>query len=118
MLAHAASLGLGLLKAPLPIELLLHLPLHQRLAQLLDQPIGLSPDRPAPPRGLQVPLDREGKLAFASSPGTRCVARGDSPRGAHGHVVLAAVAADGVAAGGAPGGVASEPCGACGSARL
>ena len=56
MLAHAATLGLALLKVPLT----------------------------------------NGKLCFASNPSTRCVARGDSPRGAHGHVVLAAVASDGV----------------------
>ena len=44
---------------------------------------------------LKVPLTN-GKLGFASNPSTRCIARGDSPRGAHGHVVLAAVAPDGV----------------------
>ena len=56
MLAHAATLGLSLLKVPLT----------------------------------------NGKLGFASNPSTRCLVRGDSPRGAHGHVVLAAVAPDGV----------------------
>ena len=56
MMAHAATLGLSLLKVPLT----------------------------------------NGKLGFASNPSTRCLARGDSPRGAHGHVVLAAVAPDGV----------------------
>ena len=49
MLAHAASLGLSLIKVPLT----------------------------------------DGRFAFPSVPRTRCLARGDSPRGAHGHVVLA-----------------------------
>ena len=56
MLAHAAQLGLSLLKIPLA----------------------------------------DGRLPFPSVPLTRCLVRGDSPRGAHGHVVLAAVADDGV----------------------
>ena len=37
----------------------------------------------------------EGRLPENFSPGTLCIARGKSPRGDHGHVVVAAVAADG-----------------------
>ena len=39
---------------------------------------------------IKVPLS-EGRLPFASAPGTRCIARGVSPRGAHGHVIIATV---------------------------
>ncbi|KAL1506964.1 hypothetical protein AB1Y20_007828 [Prymnesium parvum] len=38
----------------------------------------------------------EGKLPFPSCPGTLCILRGLSPRGAHGHVVVGRVAADGL----------------------
>ena len=44
---------------------------------------------------LKVPLDG-GRLPFPSLPGTLCIARGTSPRGDHGHVVVATVAPDGV----------------------
>ena len=44
---------------------------------------------------IKVPLT-DGKLPFPSASGTFCIARGTSPRGAHGHVIVAAVAADGV----------------------
>jgi len=43
---------------------------------------------------LKLSLD-DGALPFACSPGTLCVARGASPRGPHGHVIVAAVAPDG-----------------------
>ena len=46
---------------------------------------------------LKLPLANEGRLPFESVPGTLCIARGESPRNAGGgHVVVAAVAADGV----------------------
>ena len=44
---------------------------------------------------IKMPLT-DGKLPFPSASGTFCIARGTSPRGAHGHVIVAAVAADGV----------------------
>eukprot|EP00966_Prymnesium_polylepis_P114286 2640772-Prymnesium_polylepis.1 len=37
----------------------------------------------------------DGRLQFPSQPGTLCVLRGTSPRGPHGHVVVAVVANDG-----------------------
>jgi methylmalonic aciduria homocystinuria type C protein len=43
---------------------------------------------------LKVPLTT-GKLPFPTSAGTLCIARGESPRGGHGHVVVASVSADG-----------------------
>ena len=43
---------------------------------------------------LKIPL-ADGRLPFACAPGTRCVARGGSPRGDHGHVVVASVGRDG-----------------------
>ena len=48
-------------------------------------------------RGLsmtKMPL-KDGKLPFASNPGTPCILRGTSPRGAHGHVIIAVVDGDG-----------------------
>ena len=44
---------------------------------------------------IKVPLTENGQLPYPSAPGTLCLARGNSPRGPQGHVVVAAVAADG-----------------------
>jgi len=43
---------------------------------------------------LKVALD-EGRLPHAATEGTLCILRGTSPRGGHGHVVVAVVSADG-----------------------
>ena len=45
----------------------------------------------------KVPLDEVGRLpsAISSDVGQLCLVRGTSPRGAHGHVVIGAVAGDG-----------------------
>jgi len=45
---------------------------------------------------IKLPLTANGQLPYPSAPGTLCLARGKSPRGSQGHVVVAAVATDGV----------------------
>ena len=45
---------------------------------------------------VKVPLQPDGRLAFPGPAGALCVARGASPRGDHGHVVVACVARDGL----------------------
>ena len=77
---------------------LLRLPLCE-VPNFIAQPEGYWPAMltHASSRGLsmmKVPLS-EGRLHFASCPGTLCILRGTSPRGAHGHVIVAEVAADG-----------------------
>lgn len=45
---------------------------------------------------IKLALDKDGRLPFASVPGTLCMARGESPRHAGGgHVIVCAVAMDG-----------------------
>lgn len=44
---------------------------------------------------IKVPL-RNGALPFVTSPGTHCILRGTSPRGSHGHVIVAKVGFDGL----------------------
>jgi hypothetical protein len=44
---------------------------------------------------LKVALDSLGQLPYPTSEGSLCILRGTSPRGGHGHVVVASVAADG-----------------------
>ena len=44
---------------------------------------------------LKIPLVA-GRLPFPSVPGTRCIARGESPRGTYGHVIVAIVGPDGL----------------------
>ena len=78
---------------------ILRLPLEE-VPNFIAQPEGYWPAMLAhsAARGLsmiKLPL-KDGKLPFASIPGTLCILRGTSPRGPHGHVIVAVVDGDGV----------------------
>lgn len=80
------------------------------VASLLGEPMEKTPDfvraddywaamlGHAAARGLslvKLALDEHGRLPHSTTKGMLCILRGTSPRGAHGHVIVAAVGADG-----------------------